>query len=218
MKGIIFDMDGTMFDTEIISVEAMQNVAVRYGVSVTYDDALEFLGLPSMIIREKFLQKFGQSFPYDKYRQEKIVYQNAVIQDKGVPFKPGLHELLRFAKDHDIRCAVATSTSRERTEDLLFRADLSRFFDVVICGEDVKNGKPNPDIFVLAAKRMGLTPEDCMVIEDSRNGILAASRSDAFAVLVPDLIAMSDEMHDAADMVCKDLYEVLGIIKEENAL
>ncbi len=214
MKGIIFDMDGTMFDTETISVKAMQQVAKRYGVIVEYNDALEFLGLPSEEIRRRFLLKYGTEFDYTNYREDKIAYQNAVIQEKGVPVKTGLMELLDYAKDNEILCAVATSTSRVRTEDLLSRAHVNHYFAAVVCGADVKEGKPNPDIFLYTAAKLGLKPEECVVIEDSRNGILAASRSGSFSFLVPDLIPVSKEMEDAADYVGKDLHEVLYYIKK----
>ncbi len=214
VNAIIFDMDGTMFDTETISVEAMQQVAKRYGVSVEYDAALEFLGLPREEIQKRFLQKFGQDFDYQNYRLDKIAYQNAVIQAKGVPLKPGLLELLEYAKNHGILCCVATSTSRERTEDLLQRAEVEHYFSAVICGEDVINGKPNPDIFLYAAERIGRKPEECVVIEDSRNGILAADRAEIFSILVPDLVPVDDEMRQAADLIFGSLLEVLEYIKK----
>ncbi len=214
MKGIIFDMDGTMFDTESISVEAMQQVARRYGVSVEYHVALEFLGLPSEETKRRFLLKFGADFDYAHYIMDKIAYQNAVIQEKGVPIKPGLLELLQYAKENQFLCAVATSTSRKRTEDLLSRAKLENAFLSVICGEDVECGKPNPDIFHCAADKLGLKPEECIVIEDSRNGILAASRSGSLGILVPDLIPADEEMKQAADVICADLFEVLAYIKK----
>lgn len=213
-KGIILDMDGTMFDTESISVDGMQKVAEHYGISVSYDSALEFLGLPSAVIKEKFLEKFGSEFDYENYRKDKIAYQNSVISETGVPVKPGLAELLAFAKEKGIPCAVATSTSRERVEDLISRAKLNEAFDAVICGEDAKNGKPNPDIFLIAAEKLGLSIENCLIVEDSRNGILAASKAGATAILVPDLIPADDEMTNAADVVLKDLYEVLDYIKK----
>lgn len=213
-KGIIFDMDGTMFDTEIISVEAMQQIAKRYHISVSFESALEFLGLPSGVIRERFLKKYGENFDYDNYRKDKIAYQNAVISERGVPIKAGLPEILRYAKEEGIPCAVATSTSRERTEDLLQRSGLKSSFEAIICGEDVKNGKPNPDIFLFAAEKIGMKPEECVIIEDSRNGIIAASQSGSQSILVPDLIPADDEMKDAADVVCNDLFEVLEHLKK----
>ena len=215
MKGILFDMDGTMFDTEVISVEAMQQVAKRYGVSVEYNAALEFLGLPREEIQRRFLKKFGQEFDYAGYRLDKIAYQNAIIKEKGVPIKPGLQELLQYAKENEILCGVATSTSRERTEDLLSRAGVENYFSVVVCGEDIEKGKPNPDIFLYTAEKMGLKPEECMVIEDSRNGILAASAAGIFSFLVPDLVPVDTEMQRAADVICESLFDVLEFIKKE---
>ncbi len=214
MRGILFDMDGTMFDTEKISVDAMRQVAKEYGVSVEYESALEFLGLPRQEIQKQFLLKFGHDFDYANYRLDKIAYQNAIIQEKGVPIKPGLLELLEYAQEQEIPCCIATSTSRERTDDLLYRAGVQRYFSAVVCGEDVEKGKPNPDIFLYAAKKIGVNPEDCLVIEDSRNGILAASAAKMFSVLIPDLVPVDDEMRNAAHMICESLYDVLEYLKK----
>lgn len=213
-KGIILDMDGTMFDTEKISVEAMQKIAEQYGAAVSYDFALEFLGLPSEIVKKRFLEKFGSDFDFDNYRNDKIAYQNAIISDKGVPFKPGLVELLKFAKEAGVPCVVATSTSKERAMNLISKANLNEFFEAFVCGEDVEKGKPNPDIFLIAAEKIGVKPDECFVVEDSRNGILAASKTGAKAFLVPDLIIPDEEMLNAADVVCADLFEVLDYVKK----
>ncbi len=217
IKGFIFDMDGTMFDTECISVEAMQQVACQYGVKVEYRDALQFLGLPREEIQKRFLLMFGEDFDYTNYRLDKISYQDAVIKEKGVPIKPGLWELLQYAKEHEILCAVATSTSRERAMGLLSGAGVDGEFSVIVCGEDVRKGKPNPDIFLYTTSKLGLEPSECIVLEDSRNGILAAANSGSYAILIPDLILADEEMKKAADLVCKDLHEVLEYIKKENA-
>ena len=128
--------------------------------------------------------------------------------------KPGLCALLEFARRRGLRCAVATSTNRDRAEDLIRRAGVRAYFDAVICGEDVEQGKPAPDIFCLAAETLGHAPEACAGIEDSRNGILAARRAGLFTILVPDLIPADDDMLKAADLRADSLADVLNFLRE----
>lgn len=214
LKGLIFDMDGTMFDTEVISVSAMEHAAELYGIQLSRETMLGFMGLPGTEIRRQYLELFGDDFDYSGYRRKKIGYQDAVIDRDGVPVKPGLCALLEFARRRGLRCAVATSTNRDRAEDLIRRAGVRAYFDAVICGEDVEQGKPAPDIFCLAAETLGLAPEACAGIEDSRNGILAARRAGLFTILVPDLIPADDDMLKAADLRADSLADVLNFLRE----
>lgn len=214
IKGLIFDMDGTMFDTEVISVSAMEHAAELYGIQLPRETMLGFMGLPGAEIRRQYLELFGDAFDYAGYRRKKIDYQDAVIDRDGVPVKPGLCALLEYARRRGLRCAVATSTNRDRAEDLIRRAGVWAYFDAVICGEDVEQGKPAPDIFCLAAKTLGLAPEACAGIEDSRNGILAARRAGMFAILVPDLIPADEDMLKAADLRADSLDDVLDYLRE----
>lgn len=213
IKGLIFDMDGTMFDTEKISLAAMEHLAKEYGIRLSRETMLSFMGLPGEKIRQRYLELFGADFDYAGYRQQKIDYQDAVIQREGVPVKAGLLPLLQYAGAKGIPCAVATSTNRERAEDLIHRAGVRDYFDAVVCGEDVVCGKPAPDIFLFAARKLGVSPADCMGIEDSRNGILAVHRAGMFAALVPDLIPVDSEMAQAADLQRDSLSEVLSFLK-----
>lgn len=214
MKGLIFDMDGTMFDTEIISLEAMAHTARNYGISLERSVMLSFLGLPSEEIRRRFLAIYGEDFDYAGYRLEKIRYQDRVIEEKGVPLKTGLLPLLEYAKSKHLPCAVATSTSRHRAENLIAKAGLTNYFAAIVCGEDVSCGKPSPDIFLLAAQKLSLSPADCLGIEDSQNGILSAHQAGMKTALIPDLIPVNEEMRQSADWIFTDLFGVLDLLSK----
>ena len=156
LKGLIFDMDGTMFDTEVISVSAMEHAAELYGIQLPRETMLGFMGLPGTEIRRQYLELFGDDFDYSGYRRKKIGYQDAVIDRDGVPVKPGLCALLEFARRRGLRCAVATSTNRDRAEDLIRRAGVRAYFDAVICGEDVSRESQPRTFSVLRQKRLAM--------------------------------------------------------------
>ena len=215
VKGFIFDMDGTMFDTEQISMDAMDAVAEEFGIVITDEFKFGLFGLPSEVIGERFYAQYGEEFDYPRFRERKIDYQDAVIARDGVPIKPGLLELLDYGKTHGISMAVATSTSRNRATSLLADAGVEAYFQCVLCGDEIENGKPHPEIFLKAAERLELSPTNCIAFEDSRNGILSAHRAGMFTVLVPDKIAPDAEMKAAADLVCDTLLAAKTYIEEK---
>lgn len=139
-----------------------------------------------------------------------------IVEEDGVPHKKGLTEILDYIKENGIKAAIATSTSNERAVYNLEEGKVIQYFDEVISGDMVDKSKPEPDIYLLAAKKLGLRPEECMVLEDSKNGIISARRANCLAVLVPDIIPVDDEMIEAADYVCEDLLEVIDLIKRIN--
>ena len=213
IKGLIFDMDGTMFATEAISVRAMQYASKKHHIRLTMDTIYGFMGLPRPEIQKQFYELFGSDFDFDAYLTDKIEFQNRKIEENGVPVKPGLPELLQYAQKQHIACGVATSTSRLRAEDLIVRSGLAEYFSAVTCGDEVEHGKPAPDIFLQTAKKLEIMPTQCMGIEDSRNGILALSRSGMLAVLVPDLIPPDAQMQSAADLEFQNLFGVLDYLQ-----
>lgn len=205
MKGLIFDMDGTLLDTERIAMEAIDKAAAQYGVALDLEAKHSLMGISGPAKRARFLELFGPAFDFEGYQRTEHGFQDQVLRRQGVPVKPGAQRLLTLARRAGLRCAVATATQRTRAEERLRRAGLLDAFQAVVCGEDVSRPKPNPDIFLLAAKRLGLEVQDCAGIEDSRNGILAVRRAGMFSVLVPDLIPPDGEMRQAADLLCPSL-------------
>ena len=118
---------------------------------------------------------------------------NYYTQNKISP-KPGLYELLSYLKDKGYRLAVASSTMREKVEKHLLEADVRQYFDVVIGGDMVERSKPEPDIYLRAASELGVSPDECYALEDSRNGLHSAHNAGCHVIHVPDLWQPDDEV------------------------
>lgn len=218
VKGLIFDMDGTMFDTEPISIRAMQYAAKKHRISLPMEMIYGFMGLPGAEIRRRFEAAFPpEQLDFDAYLKDKIAYQDRVIEENGVPIKPGLPEVLAYAKERQIPCAVATSTNRQRATSLITQSGLISYFSAIVCGNEVAHGKPAPDIFLRAAEEIHVSPACCIGIEDSKNGITALHRTPMLGVLIPDVIVPDAAMLDAADLKMESLFDFLEYLKKITA-
>lgn len=210
IKGFVFDMDGTMFDTEQLSVKSWQRAGKDFGIEIPYPFMLGIMGLSSADIRRLFTEKYP-AIDYSTFRESNMRYAMEYIEADGVPIKPGLFSLLDKIKEQNLKCAVATSTSYERAMTLLTRSNTLSYFDAVITGDMIQNGKPAPDIFFKATDKLRLPPNDCIALEDSRNGILSARAAGLIPILIPDMIPPDDVMRAAAYKVLSSLKEVLSI-------
>jgi HAD superfamily hydrolase (TIGR01509 family) len=154
-------------------------------------------------------------FPIGEARRLRIQHTEETVARNGVPIKEGLGELLDLLDRSGVMKAVATSTERTRALSLLTLAGVLNRFDAVVCGDEVERGKPHPDIFLAAAAKLGRSPIDCMVLEDSESGLTAAHRAGMRPVLVPDLKAPSQEALALAFRVFPTLTEVQGFLAGE---
>lgn len=216
IKGIIFDMDGVMIDSERQSNYGWLKAAEEKGVSMPMQLINIFKGAPAVISKQHFDNYFHGKIDYWETRALRTEYVNKLRETEGIPAKRGLYELLEYIRSRRLKCAVATSTQRESAYNTLHVIGAWEYLNKVVFGDEVENGKPAPDIFLKAADRLGLKPSECIVIEDSINGIKAGFNADIRVVHVPDTIMIDDDIKALTSAVCSDLNEVIDIVEKWN--
>lgn len=213
IKGAVFDMDGLMFDSERITYNGWQKLMDENGYEYSINVFKQTVGRRKKEVEQFYYSKYGKDFPYRKLSEiQRNNYINFVMT-KGAPVKKGLYEILEFLKDNDIKIALATSTSRQTSLVNLESAKVKKYFNALVCGEDVTNGKPDPEVFLTAAKRIGIEPDQCVAFEDSFNGIRSAFASGMTTVMVPDFIQPTDEILTMVNYLCSDLSNAVEVLK-----
>ena len=186
VKAVFFDMDGLVLDTEKLYTRFWQEAGVAMGYPMTKEYALGMRSLNREAGLLKMQSYFGESVDYDGTRNKRIELMEAFIQKEGVEVKPGLDVLLHYLKEQGIKTAITTSSPMERTISYLSMVGLENSFDKLITGYMVKKGKPEPDIYLYASQQFGFEPSECIVLEDSPAGIIAAYRAGCRPVMIPD--------------------------------
>ncbi|MDD3361468.1 MAG: HAD family phosphatase [Hespellia sp.] len=212
VKGILFDMDGVLFDTERLTTEAWVKAAAEWELDLPVSFINSYKGQNLRVRTQLYLERFGMDFPYKKFREKKTEYMEADIAKNGLPVKPGVYELLKYAKEHRIQLAVATSTSRKTAERYLKQTGIYEYFQAVVYGDTVEASKPEPDIYLEAARRVGVDSKDCLVIEDSPAGILAGYHVGAKVIHIPDQVQVTDDVLNRTYKVCENLTEVIDLL------
>lgn len=217
IKGAIFDMDGLMLDTEKLFMRFWRQAAADFGYEMTVEQVLGARSLASKYSRPKFKAVFGEEFPFDEIRARRLEIMSAYIDEHGFEVKKGLFELLDYLKSNGYKIAVATATDRQRTEKYLGLIGALDYFDAVICGDMVANGKPEPDIYLKAAAELELDPGDCAAFEDSPNGLRAAYAAGCKAIMIPDLSQPDEELMPILSGVYESLDKAAEFFEREAA-
>jgi len=215
LHAVVFDMDGLMFDTEQVYTRVGTELLRRRGCLFTPELKDAMMGLPArpsieMMIRWHHLKETWTELAAESDR----IFVG--LLDEHLVAMPGLVELLDALEAGGIPKAIATSTNRRLVGEVLRRFDIGARFQFILTADDVTHGKPDPEIYLTAAQRFGVKPEETLVLEDSHNGCLAAARAGAFAVAVPGAHSSTHDFSVASLVVdsLRDprLYEVLGIV------
>ncbi|MCR5225981.1 MAG: HAD family phosphatase [Eubacterium sp.] len=211
-KGIVFDMDGVILDSEKIYRKYEYVAAEKYGLPM--DNIEEFCnriaGGTKHTNKVVFQEFFNTDIDYMEYRDVVSAGVEAYATEHGYEVKPGIKDLFDFLKERGIKIALATSTDKDRATRFLEPHGLLPYFDAMVFGDIIPpgRGKPNPDIYLAACKQLGTEPAETIGVEDSRNGVLSSSRGGLFTVMVVDLIPPDDAVREYADKIYGNAYEI----------
>lgn len=213
MTGAIFDMDGLLIDSEKIFQRIWRELAAEAGY--TLDDTFaEAMCGSSGKATEAVLRRYMPDV--DPLPLMAECYRRVIeVEKKSIPLKPGAAEILEGMKRRGFRTALASSSPVDMIRNNLEVTGLGVYFDELVSGFEVRRGKPEPDIFLLAAGRLGLSVGDCYVFEDSVNGVRAAHAAGCMAVMVPDLVQPTPEVRALCHGVYPDLLTAWRAISEE---
>jgi HAD superfamily hydrolase (TIGR01509 family) len=207
IRAVVLDMDGLMLDTEGMSRDAWRKTLAEWGFAITEEQYLQLIGLTVADVGNIMRRWYGAGIPFETIYRRKLAMVNEIIAAGGVPQKSGLAAFLAAVDSLGLRKAVATSTARDRAVYKLGLAGVPGTFDAVAGGDEVKNGKPAPDLFLLAARRIGIPPEACLAFEDSDPGVLSARNAGMRVVVIPDQKPPSPEAGAAAWKIVPSLAD-----------
>lgn len=217
IKAVLFDMDGLMVDTESLATEAFIHSAKKQGYDMTKEETLLVLGFTTKSIYEFWENYFknsdvsGKQLVDDHYK-----YIENVLFTTGPKKMPYIEELLKYLKENNYKVAVASSSNMNHIINNMEKTGLKKYIDEFASGAEVRNGKPAPDVFLLAAERLGVEPKKCLVLEDSKAGVIAGSSAGAKVIMVPDMFKPDDECKEKAYKIVNNLGEVINMLEENN--
>lgn len=213
-KAIIFDMDGLMIDSERVTYDEYVKKLNALGYhDFTEDIYIKCLGKTKPGICQVFIDHYGNDFPMVEVWDDVHVGIDDSLR-KHVPIKKGLIELLEYLKENNYKTIVATSSARKRVDEILSNAGITKYFDDTICGDEVSHGKPDPEIFLTACKKLDVEPSEAIVIEDSEAGILAAYNGHIDVICVPDMKYPTSEYQAKSTLIVESLDKIIEYLKK----
>ena len=214
-EAVIFDMDGVLFDSERTMLQCWADAAGAHGFTGIEVPYLDTIGVNVKRTREIIMEAYGEEFPYEIIDRERLELFRARYGGGRLPVKPGAREILSFLKQKGVRTALASSSGREKLALQLKDTGFSGFFDAIISGDMVPKGKPDPEIFLAAARAIGAEPSETYVIEDSHEGVRAGARGGFHVIMVPDMLPANEEMKGLAEVILPDLLEAVRYLQGE---
>ncbi len=210
-SAVLFDMDGLIFDTEQVYKVSWQFAAEAMGVALTDEFYQTFIGVQDKECEKRLVDLYGDDFNIEYYRAIRNTHFDAE-RKKGIAFKQGFHNLFQLALDKNLFMALVTSS---RMADVHSNFAGSRYldqFDIIITAEDTNNGKPAPDCYQTACRRLKLSPSSCLVLEDSNNGVRAAKEAGCTVAMIPDLTPADHYANKNVDYLFKSLDDVAKLL------
>ncbi len=215
VKAVIFDMDGVILDTERIYNGAWDRFAVERGFdrNMIRKMVLDCTGTKQEYTIQRVTETIGDVISYEDSITIVRSYFAEEVSKNGLPKKAYVDEILSALKDSGAKVGLASSTKEKIVRREMNEVGLTDYFDVILGGDNVKTGKPAPDIFLTCAELIGCEPRDCFVVEDSYNGIRAAGSAGMHPIMVPDQMPPNDEMESIAEVILDDLRQVMAYLE-----
>ena len=213
IKAVLFDMDGVIFDTEREYLKEWNKIFEKYGYEMKKEIYVSVMGRGRKKVKEIFKENFGDDLPIEEMYIEKDKMLKEAIENNEVPLKQGALELLEFLKKNEYKTALATSAKKDRVKSQVTHAKINNLFDAIVCADDIVNSKPDPEIFLKAAEKVNIKPENCVVIEDSEAGIRAAFNAGMIAFHVKDLKEADESIIKYCDKNFENLIEIKKYIE-----
>ena len=213
IKGVLFDLDGTLIDTEKLYQRFWVEAANRLGYPMKHEHALAIRALAAVYAEPLLRQLVCPEFDYHAVRELRREIMEAYIDEHGVEAKPGLLPLLEALKARNLRIGLATATPELRARKYLRMVGAEAYFDAVTCASMVKKGKPAPDIYLLAAQRTGILPAEALAVEDAPSGVQSAHAAGIRTVLIPDSDEPDEQLRALCYAIVPSLSDVLGLVR-----
>ena len=213
-KAVIFDMDGLLLDSEGIALSTFIDSCRKHSFEPNIEVYYKCIGTNASTTKEILLEGYGKNFPYKAITELWVKNNHEETLNKSVPLKKGVLSLLQYLEQKGVKKAVATSSRKKNALIKLANAKLLHFFDIVLGGDQVLNGKPNPEIYLTVSQKLNEEPIRCLALEDSDNGVLAAHDAGLTVIQVPDLNEPSVEIANLGHVIVKSLVEVEHMFKQ----
>ena len=212
IEAVVFDMDGTLLDTERYNVRFWCEASEMEGVPITRDEALHIRSLDSGLAAE-YLEGRHPGFDYHAVREVRRRLMREHVESEGIEAKPGAPEILEMLKRRGVRTAVATGTAQQRAESYLSEVGLSPYLDLIISASKVEHGKPAPDVYLYACERLGSDPRVTIAVEDAPFGVMSALAAGCRVLAVPDLTPLEPSLAARAERTAGSLEELIPYIE-----
>jgi len=214
LRSIIFDLDGVLADSEPWWNQIDAKLLAEYGVKYRGEYHQNVVGVSYRLAVEFYKKAFGLSVPTEEMMRRRGEIATEFFANR-VGLFPNVKEVLEELRQMKLRLAVATSSVSASARPFLDRHELTKFFEVIVTGEEVERGKPAPDIYLCAAQKLGIPADACLVVEDALPGIAAAKSARMRVVAIPDRrFADSHEYEKEADYVLNSLKELLALVRK----
>lgn len=212
IRGVIFDMDGTLLDTEKLYLRFWVEAANRMGYPMKEEDALAIRATAAAVAEPLLRERVCPEFDYHGVRALRRQLMEAYVDEHGVDPKPGMLDTLRALRERGLRIGLATATPEPRARKYLRMVEAEAYFDAVTCADMAARGKPAPDIYLLACARTGVIPAQALAVEDAPSGVLSAHAAGLRTVLIPDRDMPGEEITALCHAVLPELRAVLSLI------